>query len=134
MVTRVEDGKTPRFQSGGILNDTVTLDVVSTNATSNTYDAYVELIADSGSDPIYLGNLTIQGVASASVVFEIALGAGGSEVPLTVVATNLISANELNKDINLNNVRVPPNSRIAIRVKREGAGIQDFGVNINFNK
>ena len=134
MTTRVEDGKTPRFQDGGLLNDSVSFDTVDSDTTTNTFGAYVELSSDVGDRDVYLTNLLWRSTVTVNSVLELAVGGSGVEVPLVLASAAFVSTEHLVKDINLNNVRVPANSRVTARVKDEGSGVKTYLVNCAFNR
>ncbi len=134
MTTRVEDGKTPRFKEGGLVRDNVAIVTALSAATTNVYGAYVELSSDIGLEDIYLTDLFCQGNITTNIILEIALGGSGVEVPLKLVIAAFITGEVISQNINLNNVRVPANSRVACRIRDELGSAEEYGFNVAFNK
>ncbi len=111
MSTRVEDGKAPRFEGGGILPITVGGATLVTGG--GAYGAYVELSADIGNKDIYLHELVFHHTEIMPYGIKIAIGAGGSEIDITEVHTRIITTYELVKHVSLGNIRIPANSRLS---------------------
>ena len=117
MTTRVEDGKLPRFSNQIVLpDDTSGIDV--TSGAANTYGAWVVFSADIGSLDQYLNELLSMLSGQNNIVeFEIGIGGGGSEVTIAQGHIRLLSGIKEQGKLSLNNVRVPANSRLAIKVR-----------------
>ncbi len=118
MVTRIEDGKLPKFTNQVSLPDNVIgLSIVS--GAANTYGVWAVLSADIGSLEKYLGSLIValSGAPVLRYQFEIGIGGSGSEV--AICSVNLIAAGSQNNMIllELGNITVPANSRLTIRTR-----------------
>ncbi len=133
MTSKVEDGKTPRFDNQIVLPDNVTGLTVN-SSTANTYGVYVVFSADIGDLDMYLNEiLGSQTGIDKRVQFEIGIGAGGSEVVIAQGVMRLLNAiNEVGR-ILFNNVRVPAGSRIAIRVRDDNASVFSYETHLSLN-
>ncbi len=133
MTTKVEDGKTPRFEGQISLPDNSTGTTV-TSSTANTYGAWIVFSADIGDIDNYLNELFGLRLAVDTLTeFEVGIGAGGSEVVIAQGHTQQIAGVQESGRISFNNVRVPANSRLAVRVRDNVAPTHAYIVFLSLN-
>ena len=118
MTTKVEDGKTPRFEDQESLPDDVVGITANSGGSTGVYGTWAEISADIGVIDKYLGDLTclLQG-ATLRAQIQIGIGAGGSEVKIAESHIFFITTEKEVARFSLGNVRVPAGSRLAFRVR-----------------
>ena len=123
MTTKVEDGKTPRFDDQETLPDDVAGLTANSAASSGVYGAWTVISADIGDIDKYLGDLIciVQGTLLRSQI-QVGIGAGGSEVKIAESHMLFIGTEKEINRVSLGNIRVPAGSRLAFRVKDNNGG------------
>ncbi len=117
MVTKVEDGKMPRIDIQVALPDNTT-GIIPSSGVVNTYGSWLEISADIGDIDKYLNEIVVaRSTSSFQVQVELGIGSGGSEVVIAGGHVRLISGVHETQRIDLGKVRVPKNSRLAVRVR-----------------
>ena len=107
---------------------------VSSSGTSGTFGAWVQLLADIGNNDIYLEYLRTTINFDQTIHFQVGLGAGGSEVPITDNVIESEGAVTQTRSHLLGKVRVKANSRLAIRVTDDNNGVLAYDIWLHYSK